>query len=144
MARAVVRAHPLADARVVRVLLPPVVVAPVVAGVVRRVREDQVDLPALAEERHHRLEVVALDQQVARLLGVGAGRVLLDRPRDARPNAASELAGIGLAREVDVDAALAAGLQQLDELVLGKVFETSWIGERLNDVSCHRYSPTLA
>ena len=111
VARAVVRADPLAQTGVVRVLLPAVVVAPVVAGVVRRIGEDQVDLATLAKQRGHRLEVVALDDQVAGLVLGAPTEYFLIGPQDARPYAASELAGVGLAGEVDADAALVRWLR---------------------------------
>ncbi len=51
----------VAQARVVRVVLPLVVVTEVLARVVRRVRKDEVDLSSLAVKRRERLEVIALD-----------------------------------------------------------------------------------
>src|SRR5215203_3421456 len=50
----------LAELRVVRVLVPTVVVPEVAAGVVRGIGENQVDLAPLPVKRHHGLKVLAL------------------------------------------------------------------------------------
>ena len=58
---AVVKRDKLTKAGVVGVFIPAVVVAEVVAGVVGRIGEHEVDMSPLLVERDHRLEVVALD-----------------------------------------------------------------------------------
>ena len=73
---------------VVRVGVPLVVVAEVVASVVRRIRDYQVDLAPLLVEGRHRLEVVALDEKVPRPVTVRAGSVLLNLAEHPRSHLA--------------------------------------------------------
>src|SRR5680860_1293665 len=123
VARAIVAADPVAEPDVVRVVLPAVVVAPVVARVVGRVGEDQIDMAALSIQRRHRLEVVALDEEVARLLLGRPRGVRLQRPQRSRADATRESARVPLACEADLDPASHLALDDLDELFAGKIVE---------------------
>jgi hypothetical protein len=133
----VVSVDPLAEAGVVGVILPAIVVAPVVPGVVRRVGKDQVDLAALAEQRRHRLQVVAFDEQVARLVLLRSDRVLLDGSRNPGTDAAGELARVRLAREIDADAAFVAGLDQRDQLIPRELVQRTSTVQRMDDSRRH-------
>jgi hypothetical protein len=87
MPRAVFLGHDRPKVRVVRVLVPLIVVPEALSRVVWRVRQDQVDLAAVFVERHHRLKVLALDEQVLRLLVRVADMQLWLPARHARTDA---------------------------------------------------------
>lgn len=68
MSRAVIGADPVANTWIIRVVIPTIVVAPVVPGVIRGVRQDQIDLASLPKKRRHRLEIVSFDQAIGSLV----------------------------------------------------------------------------
>ena len=115
--------HEVAEPWVVWVLVPAVVIAEVIACVVWRICQDQVNLATFAVERHHRLEVVALDDEVAGLcLGV-ARRERFDPLQHARADQSSAPPRVRLATERDLDAGLLFLLDQGDELFAVQIEE---------------------
>jgi len=136
--------HNLAWVGVVGVLIPAVVGAKVLAGVVGWVGDDEVDLPAIAIERGHDLEVVPLDDEVARLVFGAAATQAREATLDARPQLAEDRAHAELAGEVDPDARLGrrrehhlhgGGDGQSDRLLR--------LVDSLSDLLCHRHPPLL-
>ena len=112
--RRLILRNEFSHAGIIGVLVPLVVVPEVLAGVVRRICENQVDLTALAKEGYHGLQVVALDDEVFALLLSISDRDFGHTPLNPRPDFAGELPSIGLPRELDLHAALGALLEQLD------------------------------
>ena len=121
--RPVIGRDDVADPRVVGVLVPLVVVAEVVPGVVRGIRQNQIDVATLAVQGDQCLEVVSLDQEIARPIRVRSGAVLLHGPLDVRADLAGDPPRQRLARERQLDPGLSALLQHRDELVLAEQFQ---------------------
>jgi hypothetical protein len=120
VAAGVVGADPVAQPWVVGVGVPLVVVAPVQPGVVRGIATDQVALSAVAVQADHRLQVVALDDEILRLrLGV-ADRVLGERSADAGTDAPRETPSKILPGELNPDPSLLSS-HELQKLVVGQL-----------------------
>lgn len=106
---------------IVRILVPFVVVAEILPGVVRRVGQDQVDLAAVLVERHHRLEVLAFQDEVP---GLHVLRPAAEPRLDllaARLHSADDAPGGSLSFVAQAQAARLVGVpltQEANQLVL--------------------------
>jgi hypothetical protein len=123
VASPVVRGDQGPQPRVVGVVLPAIVVAPVTTRVVRRIGENEVHLASLAVERRHCLQIVALDEKVLGLLELRAARVFPHRLQHPRPNPPGQSSGVCFARELDVDAPLVELLEQAQKLLTRKLLK---------------------
>jgi hypothetical protein len=68
MTSAVFDAHKIAEFRIIRIVVPAIVVPEVVARIIRRIGKDKIDLSAIAVHTHHRLEIFAFNYAVFGLL----------------------------------------------------------------------------
>jgi len=123
----VVGSDPGANSGVVGVRVPPVVVPPVQARVVRGIATDQIALTAVAVQADHRLEVVAFDDKVLRLSLWLPHGVLGDRAAHPRPNATGEPPRNVLAGELDPDVGL-LGFDKFEELIPRQVAQRPTVG----------------
>jgi hypothetical protein len=101
----VVRRHKPSKVRIVRIFIPAVVITEVAAGIVGRIGKDEVNLPAVLVERHHGLEVLTFNDEIAGLIFLGANAELRVDFLPSRLDLPNDLPWWPLAFVCDADAA---------------------------------------